>query len=62
MLRLPNDYQNILESFFIAATIDNFAFLESQPNEHDSLSQDIPYVTEKLCSKYLKGEAFLFEF
>ncbi len=59
--QLADNYQNILEAFFIAATIDNFAFLASQPNEHDCLSKDIPYVTEKLCSKYLKGETFLFE-
>ncbi|MDF5710016.1 MAG: phosphotransferase [Nostoc sp. S4] len=58
---LSDDYQNILEALFIAAIIDNFAFLTSQPNEHNSLSQDILYVTEKLCSKYLKGETFLFK-
>ncbi|NDJ21275.1 phosphotransferase [Nostoc sp. B(2019)] len=58
--QLPNDYQNILEAFFMGATVDNFAFLALQPNEHNYLSQDIPYVTEKFCSKYLKGEPFLF--
>ncbi|WP_193193875.1 phosphotransferase enzyme family protein [Nostoc sp. MG11] len=59
--QLPNEYQNMLEAFFIGATIDNFAFLALQPNEHNYLSQDIPYVTAKLCSRYLKGEPFLFK-
>jgi Ser/Thr protein kinase RdoA (MazF antagonist) len=59
--QLPHKYQNILEAFFIGSTVDNFAFLASQPNEHDYLSQDVPYVTEKLCNKYLKGELFLFD-
>ena len=39
----------------------NFAFLASQPNEHDYLLETVPYVIERLCSKYLQSEGFLFE-
>ena len=59
--QLPDDYQRILEAFFLGATVNNFAFLASQPNEHDYLLETVPYVTERLCSKYLQSEAFLFE-
>ncbi|NEU75449.1 phosphotransferase [Hassallia byssoidea VB512170] len=57
---LPDDYQNILEAFFLAAMIHNFAFHASNPNEHDYLLENIPYLTETLCSRYLQGEPFLF--
>ena len=57
----PDDYQRILEAFFLGATVNNFAFLASQPNENDYLLETVPYVTERLCSKYLQGEVFLFE-
>ena len=57
---LPDDYENILEAFFLAAIIHNFAFHASNPNEHDNLLESIPYTTETLCSRYLQGEPFLF--
>jgi Ser/Thr protein kinase RdoA (MazF antagonist) len=57
---LPDDYENILEAFFLAAMIHNFAFHASNPNEHDNLLESIPYVTETLCSRYLQSEPFLF--
>jgi Ser/Thr protein kinase RdoA (MazF antagonist) len=59
--QLPDDYQSILEAFFLGAIINNFAFLASQRNEHDYLLETVPYVSESFCSKYLKGETFLFE-
>lgn len=57
---LPDDYENTLEAFFLAAMIDNFAFHASNPNERDYLLENIPYLTETLCSRYLQGEPFLF--
>ncbi|WP_373528728.1 phosphotransferase enzyme family protein [Nostoc sp.] len=57
--QLPSKYQNILEAFFIGATVDNFAFLALQPNEHDYLLEIVPYVTERFCNKYLRGKPFL---
>ncbi|MEH2433172.1 MAG: hypothetical protein V7K25_02790 [Nostoc sp.] len=59
--QLPDEYQSILEAFFLGAMVNNFAFLAPQPNEHDYLLETVPYVSESFCSKYLKGEAFLFE-
>ncbi|WP_334873990.1 hypothetical protein [Nostoc sp.] len=61
MHQLPDEYQRILEAFFLGATVNNFAFLALQPNEHDYLLETVPYVTERLCSKYIQSEAFLFE-
>ncbi|MFH7029920.1 MAG: phosphotransferase [Heteroscytonema crispum UTEX LB 1556] len=58
---LPNNYQNILEAFSIAATINNFAFHASQPKERDYLQQAVPYVIQKFCTKYFEGESFLFD-
>jgi len=59
--QLPDEYQSILEAFFLGAMVNNFAFLVPQPNEHNYLLETVPYVSESFCSKYLKGEAFLFE-
>lgn len=59
--QLPNNYQNILEAFFNAATIINFAFLASQPSEQDFLCEAVPYVIDRHFSRYLKGEPFLFD-
>lgn len=59
--QLPNEYQNILEAFFIGATVNNFAFLTSQLNEHDYLLEIVPYVTHRLCNRYLRGKPFLFD-
>ncbi|CAH1222801.1 hypothetical protein PAECIP111892_05209 [Paenibacillus auburnensis] len=57
--RLPADYVNLLESYFIWAILRNFAFLSVNPLEHEELSHTIPYVIERYCQKYLNGEPFL---
>ncbi len=59
--QLRDNYRSILEAFFLGAIINNFAFLASQPNEHNYLLETVPYVSESFCSKYFRGEAFLFE-
>jgi len=57
---LPNHYQSIVEAFFVGATVENFAFLSSNPDEYEWLSRAVPYVVENHLCSYLGGEHFLF--
>lgn len=57
---LPADYQSIVEAFFIGATVENFAFLSANPQEHEWLSRAVPYVVKNHLHPYLHGETFLF--
>lgn len=57
---LPADYQSIVEAFFVGATVENFAFLSANPQEHEWLSRAIPHVVRNHLHPYLHGETFLF--
>lgn len=57
---LPADYQNLVEAFFVGATVENFAFLSANPQEHDWLSRAVPYVVKNYLHPYLHGKTFLF--
>lgn len=57
---LPADYQSIVEAFFVGATVENFAFLSTNPQEHEWLSRAIPHVVRNHLHPYLHGETFLF--
>jgi Ser/Thr protein kinase RdoA (MazF antagonist) len=57
---LPSNYQSIVEAFFVGATVENFAFLSSNPHEYEWLSRAVPYVVENHLCSYLDGEHFLF--
>ncbi|MBD2022313.1 phosphotransferase [Leptolyngbya sp. FACHB-36] len=57
---LPANYQRIVEVFFVGATVENFAFLSANPQEHEWLSRAVPYVVKNHLHLYLQGETFLF--
>ncbi|MCU0536778.1 MAG: phosphotransferase [Hydrococcus sp. Prado102] len=57
---LPADYQNIVEAFFVGATVENFAFHSTNPQEYEWLSRAVPYVVKNHLHPYLQGETFLF--
>jgi Ser/Thr protein kinase RdoA (MazF antagonist) len=57
---LPANYQSTVEAFFIGSTVENFAFLSANPQEHEWLSRAVPYVVEKNFLPYLRGKPFLF--
>lgn len=57
---LPADYESIVEAFFVGATVENFAFLSANPQEHEWLSRAVPYVIRNYLHSYLQGETFLF--
>jgi len=57
---LPTDYQSIVEAFFVGATVENFAFLSANPQEHEWLSRAVPYVVKNHLHQYLHDEPFLF--
>ncbi|GAB4379597.1 MAG: phosphotransferase [Elainellaceae cyanobacterium] len=56
---LPNDYQAIIEAFFVGATVENFAFLSANPHEYEWLSRAVPYVVENHLRPYLDDRHFL---
>jgi Ser/Thr protein kinase RdoA (MazF antagonist) len=57
---LPENYQSIIEAFFVGATVENFAFLSANPKEHEWLSRALPYVVKNYLHAYLNDETFLF--
>lgn len=57
---LPENYQSVVEAFFVGSTVENFAFLSANPDEHDWLSHAVPYVVKNHLHPYLQGETFLF--
>lgn len=57
---LPANYQSAVETFFVGSTVENFAFLSTNPQEHDWLSRAVPYVVKNHLHPYLQGETFLF--
>lgn len=58
--KLPENYLEIVEAFFIMALIDVFSFHVNNPKEHEWLSQEVQYVAEQVIPKYLESESFLF--
>jgi Ser/Thr protein kinase RdoA (MazF antagonist) len=57
---LPAAYQNIVEAFFVGATVENFAFHCNNPQESEWLSRAVPYVVKNHLQPYLHGKTFLF--
>ena len=57
---LPANYQSVVVAFFVGSTVENFAFLSANPQEHEWLSRTVPYVVENHLLSYLQGETFLF--
>ena len=61
-MRLPQNYQQIAEAFFIAGAISNQAFLALNPMDFDHLSKQVkerPEHVDVRVLKFLKGESFL---
>lgn len=48
-----------LETFFIAAIVENFACLSSNSEEHKGLSQAVPEVIKNYVQPYLENKSFL---
>jgi Ser/Thr protein kinase RdoA (MazF antagonist) len=56
---LQEDYEEVLEAFFIWQIIRNLSFLSKSQNEYEFITQEIPYVIENFCIKYLNQQRFL---
>lgn len=52
---LPVNYASMIEAFFIGATVENFAFLSADPQEHEWLSRAVPYFVKNHLHPYLNG-------
>ncbi|MBW4566355.1 MAG: phosphotransferase [Mojavia pulchra JT2-VF2] len=59
--KLPENYLQITEGFFIMAVIDVLSFHVNNPKEHKWISQTVLYVVKEHVHPYLKGEPFLFQ-
>jgi Ser/Thr protein kinase RdoA (MazF antagonist) len=57
--KLPDGYLQAVEGFFIMATIGNYSFHLSNPEEHKSISDDVEHIAKTLLRKYLEDESFL---
>ncbi|HEY9734827.1 MAG TPA: phosphotransferase [Trichocoleus sp.] len=57
---LPQEYVDIVEAFFVGATVENFAFLSANLQEHEWLARAVPYVVKNHLHQYLRGKTFLF--
>lgn len=58
---IASNYQPIAEAFFVASTVDNFAFLSTNPQEYKELAHAVPQVIHDHFKPYLRGEPFLFD-
>jgi Ser/Thr protein kinase RdoA (MazF antagonist) len=57
--QLPESYLQVVEGFFIAATIYNYSFHLNNSEEHQLISEDVQHISKTLLPKYLEGESFL---
>ncbi|NJO80631.1 MAG: hypothetical protein HC827_20395 [Cyanobacteria bacterium RM1_2_2] len=58
--KLPENYIQIIESFFIMALTEVLSFHVNNPQEHGGVSDTVKYITKEHIPLYLQGESFLF--
>ncbi len=59
--KLPENYIQITEGFFIMALIDVLSFHVNNPQEHEGVSTAVKDVAKEHIPLYLQGESFLFD-
>ncbi|MDM9381666.1 phosphotransferase [Chlorogloeopsis sp. ULAP01] len=59
--KLPENYLQITEGFFIMALIEVLSFHVHNPLEHKWISESVPYIVKEQIHLYLEGESFLFD-
>ncbi|BCJ96123.1 aminoglycoside phosphotransferase [Anaerocolumna cellulosilytica] len=57
---LPNDYEKMIESFFVLSVIDNMLFLSSNPEEYDYIKNMVNYLCDYVIRKYKNNDRFIF--
>jgi len=57
---LPNDYEKLIESFFVLSIIENMLFLSSNPEEYDHIKNTANYLCDYVISKYKNNDRFIF--
>ncbi|TBR58093.1 hypothetical protein B4U84_19305 [Westiellopsis prolifica IICB1] len=57
--KLPENYLQIVEGFFVMAIIYNYSFHLNNPKEHKWIADDVQHIAKKHLYKYLVGESFL---
>lgn len=59
--KLPENYVQITESFFIMALIEGLSFHVNNPLEHEWVSETVQEIAREHIPQYLQGESFLFD-
>ena len=59
--QVPTASTRLIETFFNASTIENYAFLAANPAEHEWLAKAVPFVVRKHMIPFLSGDSFLFQ-
>lgn len=59
--KLPDNYLDITEAFFIMALIEVLSFHINNPQEHKGIAETIQDVAKEHIPLYLRGESFLFD-
>ncbi len=59
--KLPENYLQITESFFIMALIEVLSFHVKNPQEYEGISETVKEVAREHIPPYLKGESFLLD-
>jgi Ser/Thr protein kinase RdoA (MazF antagonist) len=57
---LPENYQQLIEGFFLGSIVGTFSFWVPNPNAQEILARKVPQITRDYAAKFNQGEHFWF--
>jgi hypothetical protein len=57
---LPENYQRLIEGFFLGSIVGTFSFWVDNPNAQEILARKVPQMTRDYAVKFNQNEHFLF--
>lgn len=57
---LPENYQQLIEGFFLGSVIGTFSFWVANPNNHEILFAKVPQIVNQFAKKFNQDERFWF--
>ena len=61
LLPLPNNYDRLIEGFFIASYVVTFSFWLDNPDAQETLVQRVPYIAQEYATRFNRDERFWFK-
>ena len=61
LLPLPNNYDRLIEGFFIASYVVTFSFWMENPDAQEILVQRVPYIAQEFATRFNRDERFWFK-